>query len=152
MARQISARPGSAFNLTETQEEGTSSGSPLIRPAARVTASNTKFGPREDATSADSAVPPTAGPRGKRRSAFLTFPNGELSTWQPTAICLLVVDRHSAASFGAFARAMHRTQMSRPLLTKSLPLILAGACCLALRSIQADSPARFSWQWTALAR
>ena len=65
-ARWTSAKPGRVFNPTETQEEGTSSGSQLIRPAAQATASNTRPGARPPLApaSGSSVDPPTAGSHG----------------------------------------------------------------------------------------
>ncbi len=84
----------------------------------------------------------------KVRSIFPIVLFGEHSMWLRTATCLSAVETRGAA-FGAFAQAMHKTQMSHQLLTRSLRLISAGACCLARPSIRADSPGKSSWQLTA---
>ena len=96
-------------NPTETQEEATSSGSPSIRPAARVTASNTRSGARLPLApaSGNSAVPPTAGSPGRLRLIFPTSLYGEHSTWIPMAIFLSAA-KILEARFFAFARAMRR--------------------------------------------
>src|SRR5207237_8561469 len=83
-------------------------------------------------TSADSADPHMPLPPGRLRSVFPTLLNGERSTWRVTVMFLLG-PATAAASFDAFARVMHRTQMSRRRLIKSLQLISVGACCLGQR-------------------
>ena len=89
-ARWILGKPGRASNPTATQEEETNSGSRLIRPAAPVTASNTRFGARlRPATSVGSSVGrPMTGLRGSLPLVFLSRQCGEPWTWTPTAMSL----------------------------------------------------------------
>ena len=133
-APQTADKRGQSSHQTEARTAATRSGSLSIglRPAWGMVF-NTRFGPSSPlVTSADSADPQMPVPRGRLRSVFPTLLNGERSTWRVTVMFLLG-PATAAASFGAFARVMHRTQMSRRRLIKSLQLISVGACCLKQR-------------------
>ena len=124
-ARQTAASPGWNDRRTKARAEATSNGSQSIRPAARVTASNTRqtTGLTVATSAWNSNVPPMAGSPGRRRSRFLNEPiYGTLDV--DTNGNLFVGGE--GTPFTAFARAMRRSEARHQLLTRVTPVNMGG--------------------------
>src|SRR5882724_8481626 len=131
-ARPTAVKPGRSSRPTESPA-ATSNGSPLIKPTARATASNTRH------TIALTALAPTrhfnalqmAESPGSRLSLFPIRPYMERSMWTPTATFLLVLGA-GAHHFAAFAQATrrsgarHRLSTETQLLASVAPSFRAG--------------------------